>query len=750
MLPALLRLATLSLVLSLAALAQRESAVAKPFSTVVPPFVQAHCSGCHGGQKPAGGLDLQRLTKLSEAQALQQREVWEQAAERLRQGEMPPPGLPRPHPEESQKVVAWIDNHYAQVDRQQPPNPGRVTARRLNRQEFANSVQDLLGVAVLPNEELPVDPYGYGFDNIGDVLSLNAGVTDQYLKVAERVARMAIPIPGEPTPAVMHRYLAERIGQDRQLQLRVDHIFPADGWYDLRTAFYQALKDGTRTQLRLAVDGRQVGEQVLQFYYQIDRGLEAKGVFLTAGLHRVEATITVLPSPVYKGKPPYLEYLQVYGPLKVAPPAKPSLLPCDGQTTSCSQKILQPLLRRAWRRPATKAELDSLLTMVAKERRRTGSFAKAMRTALTAILVSPHFLFRLEQDRGAGAQPLGGYELATRLSYFLWNSLPDEELLALAGRGALEQQMANQVRRMLQDPRANRFVSNFTSQWLQTRNLAVQRPDADKFPFFTGELAEAMRTETELFFREVLQRNLSILTFLDGRFTYLNGPLAAHYGIPGVTGDDFVRVSLDGVQRSGVLTHGSVLTVSSYPTRTSPVIRGKWVLDNLLNQPPPPPPPNVPQLEEKAAANSGTLRQQLEKHRSSPACSGCHQRMDPLGFGLENYDATGRWREEDASAELPNGRKFRTPAELKQILAEQPDQFAKALTEKLMTYALGRGVDRRDRPAITAIVARLRAQGYGLETLILGIVESDAFRKRQAEATGASMAAQVLDLKEKR
>jgi hypothetical protein len=272
-----------------------------------------------------------------------------------------------------------------------------------------------------------------------------------------------------------------------------------------------------------------------------------------------------------------------------------------------------------------------------------------------------------------------------------------------------------------------------TTQWLQTRNLSVLKPDAKLFPSFTGELAAAMRTETELFFTEILRENRSVLDLLDAPFTYLNEPLARHYGINGVRGEAFRRVALDGVQRGGVLTHGSVLTVSSYPTRTSPVIRGKWILDNLLNQPPPPPPPNVPALEEKAAASGGSMRQQLAQHRSNPSCAACHTRMDPLGFGLENYDAIGRWRAEDASGELPGGVRFTTPAEMKQILKADPDVFARALTEKMLTYALGRGVELADRPAVRLIVDRLRKNGYRMQELILGIVESEPFRKRRGE-----------------
>jgi cytochrome c553 len=710
---------------------------ADPFLDSVKPVLQAHCASCHGAKSPAGGLSIPAMLAMPSSETLRQRDTWERIAGKIRAGEMPPPGAPRPSEDKLQAVVRWVDSSYEAIDRSRPADPGRVTARRLNRLEYANSVRDLLGLDLNPGEDFPADPYGYGFDNIGDVLSINSGLTDQYLKAAERVAQAAVPVPGETVPATMHRYLAERIGQDRQLRLTVDHVFPIEGLYTLRAAFYQALKDGTRVRMRIKVDGKPAAEGELRFYYQIDRGLNAPGVRVPAGRHRVEAAIEVLPDPPYKGAPPYLESVEVYGPLPEGQTPDRRFFTCGQapgqQNADCARQILAPLARRAWRRPVTGSEMDGLLGLAAREQTRTGSFAEAMRSSLMAILVSPHFLFRVERDRGAGTHAISSHELATRLSYFFWGSLPDEELAGLADSGKLDSVVNEQTLRMLRDPRSAAFIESFAGQWLQTRNLSVLKPDAKLFPSFTGELAAAMRTETELFFAEILKENRSILDFLDAPFTYVNGSLAKHYGIAGVTGDQFRRVDLDGVQRGGVLTQGSVLTVSSYPTRTSPVIRGKWILDNLLNQPPPPPPPNVPALEEKAAASGGSMRQQLERHRTNTACAACHARMDPLGFGLENYDAIGRWREEDSSGELPGGVRFSTPAEMKKILKADPSVFARALTEKMLTYALGRGVELRDRAAVRKIVDRLQANGYRMQELILGIVDSEPFRKRRGE-----------------
>ncbi len=662
---------------------------------------------------------------------------------------MPPKGAPQPDLELVSIVGEWVDAAFAGIDQTEPIKPGRVTARRLNRVEYSNSVRDLLGLDMNPAAELPPDSYGYGFDNIGDVLSVNAGLTEQYLNAAERISQAAIPIDGEKHTPTMQRYLAERIGQDRQLRIHIDHTFPADGEYTLRTAWYQALKTGTRVRLKLWVDGKEVGSDTLLFYYQIDRGIEARGVPVTAGRHRIDASIEVLPEPEYKGNPPYLEYIQVYGPLAVTPAAETDAYsrffscghqPGQHESASCAKRILPPLARRAFRRPPTPAEIDGLLSLAARAEERSGSFEQSMRTAVQGLLTSPHFLFRIERDQDA-EEPwlLSDHELATRLSYFLWSSLPDDELSRLADERRLSENLREQVLRMLRDPKAAALVENFSGQWLQTRNLSVLKPDPELFPEFDGELADAMRTETEMFFAAILKENRSILEFLEAKFSFLNERLAKHYGIPGVEGNEFRRVELDGVQRGGVLSHGSVLTVSSYPTRTSAVIRGKWILENILNEPPPPPPPDVPALDESPAANSGTMRQQLEKHRTSPVCASCHARMDPLGFGLENYDAIGRWRDQegeapiDPSGELPDGRTFATPAELKAIIAGSKDAFTRAVTEKMLTYATGRGMEASDQTAIRRIADRTKQRGYSFRELVLAVADSETFRMRSPE-----------------
>jgi len=718
------------------------------FESRVKPLLRQNCVSCHSAKVRAGGLDLEASLGQTAAVALRERERWERVAARVRSGEMPPKGAVQPKRADAEAMSRWIDAEYARMDRTGPRDPGRVTVRRLNRLEYSNSIRDLLGVDSRPGDEFPVDAYGYGFDNIGDVLSLSPMLAERYLRAGEKVSQAAIPSDAETMKPTMHRYLAERVEQDRKLYLRVEHVFPVEATYTLRSAWYQALRGGTRVRLRLFLNGREVAAKVLTFYYEMDRGLDSPQITVPPGKHVVEARIEVLPDPAYKGSPPFLEYIQVYGPLAVSPAAASAAykqnVSCGhapgGHVAGCMRQALETLANRAFRRPVRREEVDGLVAVAQAGQKRTGSFEKGLRAGLQAILVSPHFLFRIEQDVTAGPRRLNDHELGTRLSYFLWASLPDARLRKLADAGKLRDGTvtAAEVRRMLADAKSRALVESFGGQWLQTRNLSVLQPDRAKFPEYDLELREAMREETERFFAAVIAEDRSVLDFLDGRFTYLNERLARHYSIAGVEGEQFRRVELDGDQRSGVLTQASVLTVSSYPTRTSPVIRGKWLLETILNAPPPPPPPDVPPLDEQAVGNTGSLRQQLEKHRTNAVCASCHARMDPLGFGLENYDAVGKWRAMDgkfavdASGELPGGKRFATPSELKGILKADEEAFTRGLTEKMLTYALGRGLEVTDRAAVREIVERVRKNGYRMSELILGITESVPFRLRRA------------------
>jgi hypothetical protein len=471
-------------------------------------------------------------------------------------------------------------------------------------------------------------------------------------------------------------------------------------------------------------------------------------ILVPAGPHKVTAELTVL-DPNYKKAKPYLEYLEIQGPVVQrsagVSEAHRRLFVCghgSGQQhqPSCARRILAPVVHRAWRRPVTDQELTSLLKLVTTVQQRGDSLERGVGVALQAVLVSPHFLFRIERDPGQTAYRLSQHELATRLAYFVWSSMPDDKLLTLADRGQLQGPavLKAELKRMLADPKSRRLVEAFGGQWLQTRNLDTLKPDAKKFPEYDEELRDAMRTETEMFLQSIVREDRNVLDLLDARFTYLNERLARYYGISGVSGQEFRRVELDGSQRSGILTQASVLTVSSYPTRTSPVVRGKWILDNILGAPPPPPPPDIPALDETSLGSTATVRQQLEKHRSNALCASCHSKMDPLGFGLENYDAIGRWRTLDgklpidSAGVLPNGKAFSTPAEMKEILKSDKDAFVRCLVEKLLIFGLGRGLEKYDRAVVNRISKNVAAGGYRFSQFMEEIVNSTPFQMRNA------------------
>ena len=714
------------------------------FNAAVQPFLRRHCVACHNDKLASGGMNFAACLTQTASAALQDRERWELVVQKLRAGEMPPKGIPRPPADQMTAVVNWVESSYARLDRDTPPDPGRVIAHRLNRYEYNHTVRDLLGLDLRTSDDFPVDPYGYGFDNISDILSLSPVLTEKYLRAAEHIANIAIP-SAAPMKPVMSRYLAERMGQARQLHIETLHEFPVDGEYTLRSAWFQGLRIGTKLEGRLYLDGREISRHPLTVYTEMDRGFQTSGVHVTAGLHKIAADMR------YDGNlkdPPYLEYVQVYGPDKVTPfqstPAYQRIFVCGQPTPGCARRIIEPLAHRAYRRPVTANEVDELLDLVRGAQNRGDTFAGGIRLALEAILVNPNFLFRIERDPAAAPaiHPISDLELASRLSYFLWSSMPDDQLLALAGQNRLHfpDVLHAQMKRLLDDPRSQALAENFAGQWLQFRNLDVLKPDPVKFPEFDAGLRQAMRTETELFFTAIVREDRSILDFIDGQFTYLNERLARHYGMEGVAGSEFRRVELDGRERSGVLTQASVLTVSSYPTRTSPVIRGKWVLENLLDTPPPPPPPDVPPLNEAAVGATVSLRQQLEQHRANPVCAGCHSRMDPIGFGLENYDAIGRYRTTDgkfpidSSGTLPSGQSFNSAAELKSILRNDPRNFTRALSGKLLTYALGRGLEPYDRAALSTIITHVQQNGYRFSALVQAIVESVPFQMRRSAA----------------
>jgi hypothetical protein len=579
-------------------------------------------------------------------------------------------------------------------------------------------------VDVQASADFPQDDSGYGFDNIADALSISPLLMERYMAAGERVAREAVFGPPALRPAV-ERFQTPRRGPMVLAPGALDEsglsltnsmhqrfAFPAAGEYR-----FVAFLDGNSSQplhIGFWLDGRLVATSEAAAGLVVDKQLETR-TQVARGEHVVSLTFRGFPG----GLNARFNYLEIAGPFDSATGAsaesKRLVYTCGEHTAACARTIVGNLARRAFRRRVTAEEVDRLTSLAAQVQAGGGGFDEAIATAIQAILVSPYFLFRVER---------GTYGLASRLSYFLWSSIPDEELLRAAESGKLTQSdvLRAQVRRMLKDPKSSRLAENFAAQWLETRRLDSIQPEVQRFPEFDDYLRVSMRRETELFFDDLVRQDGSVLDFLDGRYTFVNQRLAAFYGIPGVLGPEFRRVDLTGTRRAGVVTQAGVLTVTSYSNRTSPVLRGKWILANLLNASPPAPPPNAPRLDESGSA-ALSVRQQLEAHRKQPACMGCHASMDPLGFGLENFDAIGKWRDADASGQLPDGRKFQDFAGLEAILRERSPEFVRCLVEKLMIYGLGRGLEGPDRQAAAEIAASGAANGYRFRSLILSIAE---------------------------
>lgn len=732
------------------------------FERTVLPLLNRSCAGCHNERVMSGSLNL---TPFAYPESLhERRDEWERVIQKVRSGEMPPKGVPRPAQPQVDALIAYLTGEFEKVDRATPPDPGRVTARRLNRNEYSNTIRDLLGVDFRADRDFPTDDSGEGFDNIADVLTISPVLMEKYAEAAERIAARAIgadPLPDKPLEFEYH--LRERkVRRVDASTIEAVHRVDWDGEYIVRIGLPgERGKDAAPVTLGFWMDGKLLhtvpvetkpsGLAYFNPYSEADMRLvlpEGDHVF-RAGFIDDAYVATLDEKDVYNDKKnKFLNMIKFIGPFPVKgeKASRKKILICDPASgRACVERIIATLAQRAWRRPVSRAEVASLLRFVDLARKEGQSTEQGVQLAIQAMLMSPHFLFRIERDPAptdpSKVHRISDIELASRLSYFLWNSMPDDLLLDLAEAGKLSQPQVldAQVKRMLEDPRSSTLARNFAGQWLEIRNLAVVKPDPQKFPEWSPELADAMRTETEMFFEAMLRENRPIGDFLDARFTFLNERLAKHYGIEGVKGAEFRRVELTSEERGGILSHASVLTVSSYPTRTSPVIRGKYILMNILGSPPPPPPPDVPALDEAAVGSLGSLRQKLEQHRTNAVCASCHNRMDVLGFGLENYDAIGRWRTRDgkfdidAGGTLPNGKSFETPAQLRRLLKEDLPEVVRCLTEKMMTYALGRGVERYDRPTINAIVRKLEADNYRFQPLIYEIVRSLPFTMRRGE-----------------
>lgn len=738
------------------------------FARDVAPLIAKYCVSCHGKTTPSAGLSL--VGYKNTAAVLKARGVWENVSANVGAGHMPPTGMPMPTPDERERITAFIDGAISQADCALQ-DPGRVTLRRLNREEYNNTIRDLLGVKLRLADDFPSDDVGYGFDNIADVLSLSPLLMEKYLAAAEKAAQAAIVTPEGGNKPV--RFDGSRLdggadapGGSRELgteqgEISIEHTFAHPGDYLIKVGAWgqqfgpDSVRMGARFDgkeiARVAVKATQKSPEVYPFRIRVAGGKHRFSVSFLNNLKNVDA-----PDPKDRGdRNLFVDFVEVLGPLgpkgQAALPAshlriltpRPAGMTADAWT----RRILTNFARRAWRRPVTKDEVERLARYVRLAQREGESFERGIQLAVSAALVSPNFLFRVEIDPKPNdpktAHRVGDYEMATRLSYFLWSSMPDEELFALAAKGKLgkPEVLAAQVRRMLKDPKARALSENFAVQWLTLRRLATVSPDPQRFPDFNDALRSAMRTETEMFFDAVVREDRSLLEFIDAKFSFWNEALARHYGNTEIKGQEFRRVALTDPRRGGLVTQASVLTVTSNPARTSPVKRGKWVLEQMLGAPPPPPPPGAGELpeEKQGVVAAATVRQRLEEHRKNPACASCHQRMDPIGFGLENFDPVGAWRTKDgaqpidSSGQLADGKKFRGPAELKTVLMGRKDQFVRSFSQKMLTYALGRGVESYDKCNVDDIALATAKKGYRFSALVTAIVQSEPFRMRRGD-----------------
>lgn len=732
------------------------------FDTSVKPLLNRSCAPCHNDRMASGGLNIAPYS--TPASVTEHRDEWERILQKLRTGEMPPKGFPRPPEAELDALMKFVRGEFERADRNVKPDPGRVTARRLNRNEYTNTIRDLLAVDFRAEKDFPTDDSGYGFDNIGDVLTISPVLMEKYIDAAETIAARAIganPLPKKPLEAEYSRKNSN-IRRPAPSTVEATHRIGWDGEYTIRIGLPgHRGEEGKPVTMGFWMDGKllhtmPVETKPSKLVYFNPYSEEEFRLYLPEGDHTFRAGFIndefvkgLTQKELYSEKTnKFLSMITFVGPFpsNVEKASRKKILVCDPKSgAACVEKIVSTLARRAYRRPVTKNEVSSLMEFVSLAGTEGLNVEQGIQLAIQAMLVSPHFLFRVERDPDPTdpnkVHKIFDLELASRLSYFLWSSTPDEELLGLAERGRLRAAgvLDAQLKRLLADERSGALADNFAGQWLETRNLDEVKPDPQKFPDWDPELRDAMRAETRMFFETMLRENRPLPEFLDARFTFLNERLAKHYGIEGVTGPEFRRVDLTTDQRGGILSHASVLTVSSYPTRTSPVIRGKYVLQNILGAPPPAPPPDVPALDEEAVGNAGSLRQQLEKHRSNAVCASCHSRMDVLGFGLENYDGIGKWRTMDGkfpvdvSGTLPNGKSFSTPAELRVLLKEELEDFSRSITEKMLTYALGRGLERYDRKTLNDMNRNLAAADYRFQSLIQQIVHSLPFQSRRGE-----------------
>ena len=756
---------------------------AQPDGAAVQKFVARHCLRCHNSDDKRGGLALDAIRPEDIGKHAA---IWEKVVRKVVARQMPPAGTKRPDEKTYDAFVAALETALDRAAAARP-NPGRtVTLRRLNRTEYQNVLRDLLAVDVDAAALLPQDEANHGFDSapLGD---LSPTLLERYLTAAQKISRLAVGrVPTSPNsetfrprPDLTQEAHVEGLPLGTRGGLVIPYTFPQDGAYDIQvwlTRDRNEKIEGLREphELEVLLDRQRLASFTVQpparkqSDEQVDKNLKAR-IKVAAGPHDLGVTFVQNPASLqetkrqpyqahynlhrHPRKTPAVYQVSITGPYNATghgdTPSRRRLFLCrptgPGDEEDCARKILSTLLRRAYRKPVTAANLEKVMKFY-RQARQAGDFDAGIEMAVSAVLVNPQFLFRIERDppglKAKTAYRVGDLDLASRLSFFLWGTLPDDELLDLAERNELGKPKVfeKQVRRLLADGRARNLATNFASQWLHLRNLESITPDLRLFPDFDDNLRHAFRRETELLVESVRREDRSVLDLLTADYTFLNERLAKHYGIPHVYGDRFRRVALGpGRQRGGLLRHGSILTVTSYATRTSPVIRGKWILENFIGTPPPPPPADVPALRENTVRASLPIRERLAMHRANAACASCHRLIDPVGFSLEQFDAVGRWRDRDegqpvdAAGGLPDGSQFDGVAGLEKALRQRPEWFARTLTEKLFTFALGRAPEDFDAPAIRQIVRAARADNYRFSALIVGLTTSTPFQMRMSQ-----------------
>ena len=750
-------------------------------------FLDQYCVGCHSDRLKTGGLSLQ---KLDVAHPEQNAETWEKVIRKVRAGLMPPAGLPRPERAVLSDFAAKLENAIDQASLAHP-NPGRPALHRLNRAEYANSVSDLLGIDVNVASLLPTDDSSHGFDNMAEVLNVSPTLMEGYVRAAGQIAREAVGDPGM-TPLVTTYHIPQAISQLDHMEgtpfgtrggLVIRHNFPADGEYVFKMTFYYSSigpvfggsqKKGAQ-QLEVAINGQRVALLEFNPQMKVDDDLRTPPIKVKAGPQEVSAAfIMKAEGPVEDYMMPFKQSLAdlstghipgltglphirdmgISGPFNATgvgdTPSRRRIFicrPAQGEDEiPCARKIILPLVRQAYRRPATDADLEELLN-VYQSGRNKGDFDSGIRLVVQTIVADPQFVFRAERTP-AGVSPGTNYrisdlELASRLSYFLWSSAPDNELIDIAGRNKLHEPVVleQQVRRMLADTRSEAVANNFAEQWLGLRNLKDAQPDVYLFPDFDKNLVNSMQRETELLFESIVREDRNIVDLLTANYTFVDERLAGHYGIPDISGSRFRRVTITDENRFGLLGQASILTATSLANRTSPVQRGKWILEQILGVTAPTPPPNVPALKENGGENVKPLsvRERMQQHRANEPCASCHKIMDPLGFALENFDAVGAWRIHDSgynidpSGQLYDGTKVDGPVSLRAALVNHSDMFIRNFTDKLLTYALGRGTEYYDMPIVRAIDRDASRSDNRFSSIVLGIVKSVPFQMRKAE-----------------